>query len=997
MKKVYHLVFFICLIQSTCVWAQGSILSGYVQDEEEEFLVGAIVQVIGTNIGTSTDEKGFFELRLPEKADNIRLRISFVGYQALEISPSLSDKAPLQIRLKANPGLLKEVLVTAYGGAKKREEVVGSYEVLSDKQLRADRPIESFDKMMNGLIAGVQIEPSTEPGTPVQVRIRGQGSLVRVAGTDITSSAQPLFVLDGVPLYDISESNVYNTQFSDVTEQKLNPLASLNPEDIESITILKDAAASALYGANAANGVVLIKTKRGTSGKSRVQVGLNYGISQPINLMRFLNAEEYVLLYRETLFNSGLSPSLAGSADINTDWRNLVMQQGSTLSSDVSLSGGNQQSRYRISLGYFRQESISQRNGMERISVRSNIEHDFTERFRLDFNLGASFNRKESINTFGAATFQPNISPFADDGSFNETGPFVTRPNPLAVLAQNDFEHRGFASTGSLRLSYELLPNLSLSSTLGADYYQNRQNEYNSMRNASGRNQRGYNNRIDRNNLRWISFTQLNWRYTLQDKHHFSALAGFELQERFTSLLRAFGTNFPNDDLRNLSVVSNANSGVASSDFEEAQVSYYGQASYDYQNKYFLSLTARRDASSIFGGDVQNANFASVGIAWALHKEEWFKNLAWLSSLRLRGTYGATGNARIGTYSARGLYGFGVQYNGFGGSIPSTAPNPNLSWESNYKMNFGLDVAILNDRLSLVVEHYRNRIVGAISTINTPQESGFATMVANTSNMENWGWEATLNSINFRNNDFEWRSNFNFAFNRNRVLSTALERPPRSTEQSSGIIVGRDINTIYGVRVAGVDPYNGKQLWFLPNGSITDDARKANLVENRVPIGRRVPLFFGGFNNTFSYKGFTLDVLMRYSYGSHIILANDALTDGRQIGINNQSVNQLDRWQSPGDITDTPALHINNFPARNTTRFLFDNNYLAFGNVALSYRLPASLLKPMGFYNAFVALQATNLGYLYSSTSRADRNGIAEYRFIFPEARTFSLTFKATI
>ncbi len=990
-----HLLLLLFISTQALFAQENRFTTGVVKSDEGDPLPGVVVQLVGTTTYAITNEEGAFKLRVP--AQGGELEVSSIGMKK-KIVP-IEEASSMTITLETDVSLLETVIITGYGDKKKEIDLVGSYAQVDAEDLQTQRPVESFDKLLNGLIAGVQAEIDTgEPGLPVRVRIRGEGSFVPVAGNDFATSGQPLYVLDGIPLYDITERNTANSPFSDVVEQKLNPLATLNPNDIASITVLKDASASAIYGANAANGVVLIKTKQGVAGKSIINFNMNYGVASPINPIQYLNSDEYVTLYRETLFNTGGNPSLVEDNEVDTDWRDLVTRTGTNLNANLSISGGNEKTRFRFSSGFFDQETISKGNSLQRISFRATLGHEVTDRLNLSFIVGSSFQTKESFKSFASFTYPPNISPYNSDGSFNNEGFFLNRPNPVAALEQNEFSHRGFATNGNLTLSYQLLPSLQLRSTLGVDYYQNRQNEFRSANNGSGRSRNGYGNQVDRNNLKWISFSQLVWNKSFSVKHQVSALAGFEVQEQTTSLLRAFGTNFPFDGLRQLSTVSAEDSGVASSDQEEAIVSYYGQFNYTFKNTYLASFNLRRDASSVFGGDVQNANFASAGVAWIVSNESFLSSIRPLSLLKLRLTYGTTGNARIGTYAARGLYRFssGAQYGGLPGSAPSAAPNDQLSWETNRKLDIGIDLALFNGRLSLTVDHYQNRIFDAISTIEVPQESGFTSIPANTGNMENIGWEFTLNTINIQSENVTWRTNFNIAFNRNRVSRVALERPPRSTNQSSGIVVGQDINAIYGVRYAGADPYNGQPLWYLPDGSITDDARVANLVENRVVIGSRSPDFFGGFTNQLSYKGFSLSILTTFSVGSQILLSNESMTDGRQIQFNNQSVNQLDRWQQPGDVTDVPRLNEGNFPAVNNTRFLFDNTYLKFDNIRLGYQLPQDWLKKFNIGGFEVYAQVTNAGYLYSTTAPNNRNSIAEYRFIFPESRTYSTGLNVT-
>ncbi len=976
------------LLSPLSLQAQQRMISGVVTDEDKTPLIGATVAVQGREGGTSTDLEGRYTISLPPGAAEAMLVFSYVGMK----SQTLRGKggSTLNVVLYREAQDIQEVVVTAYSVRKQEKDLVGSYAQVTAEALRSDRPVESVDKLLEGLTPGLQVEQTTgERGLPVRVRIRGENALVPVGASDITASGQPLYILDGVPLYDIFETNTTNTQFSNVLNQRVNPLALLNPADIESIVVLKDAAATAVYGANAANGVILITTKKGKPGKTAVDVKFQQGFENTMNEIQFLNTAQYIELARETLFNSGKNPESAGPTDISNDWRKAVQRTGTFTSAGFTMSGGGENTNFYFSADHLGQQAIARGNSNQRQGARISLGQKFGKKFSFNTGMAVSRKVKESLNTFQNVTFPPNLPIYGPDGTFNNQGPFVNLGNPLAVIAQNDHAHQVLSVNGNASLRFEPLPGLYLSTTAGVDAFQQREQRYNSALNGSGRSRNGFATRSNTDNQRWISTTQVGWNTSIKKNHHLALLTGFEAQRRTTARSIITASNFPFDNLRELNTVNKADIDANTSAYEDASLSGFGQLSYDWNYRYYLSLSARRDASSIFGGDVQAANFFSAGAAWTFSSESFMKRFKGLSFGKLRMSYGLTGNSRLGTYSARGLYliSGNNSYGGYNGFAPSAPANERLTWQSNEQWNAALDLHFLDSRFKIIWEYYRNTIKNAISTIPTPRESGFNSVIANTGDMRNQGMEWSLRA-DISRNALAWTSGFNFSFNRNKVLRIAIERPPQATDQSSGIVIGNDVNAVYGIRSAGVDPYNGKPLWYMPDGSITDDARLAADVRNRVVIGNRTPKFFGGWQNQLSWKQWQLGFMINYSYGSHILVNNLTFTDGRQISFNNQSVNQLDRWQQPGDITDTPRLHESNFPSRNSTRYLFRNDYLQLANVNLGWELPRTMAKKMRISSLRASLQVDNLGYVYGTKTREGRNGIAEYRFIFPQART---------
>jgi len=974
-------------------------ISGVVVDEDADPLPGVNIRLKNTGRGTSTGPDGAFSISVPGDGERTLL-FSFVGYQTVERTFAESRR-DVVIEMEIDEKELSEVVVTGYGVEKTRTEIVGSVAEVSGEELQPLRPEASFQSLLSGKIAGLNVSnPSGgNAGKPISVKIRGQGSLP-APGMRRSTSSQPLYILDGVPLYDI-QSEQFNQAAG--REELLNPLASVSADDIKSISVLKDASAAAIYGANAANGVILIETKEGSTDGFDVDARVSHGVSRPINEVMLLDTEEYVRLYRETLMNDGLSAEEAaervGDEDVYTDWDDRLMRRAAFTDASLSFSAGTEDVSARVSLTYSDQETISKGNDFQKYGLRSRIDYSLADVLEVNLNTGITGIEKTSLGGFSNVPLPPNISPYDEDGSFNDRSIFQDRPNPLAVLEQNDNNHNSLATTNSLRLSAEPVDNLSLRVLGGVDYYQNRNFIYRSKKNATGDNSGGGLTIVNRRNRKWITNVTGNYSLTLGKSHGFSALVGAEAQEKNTKVLRGSGTGFLNDDLRVLQAASErVDRDAASSDDNVTTLSGFAELSYNYAGKFYTSINARRDASSIFGGDVRNANFASLGVSYVLTEEPVFADLSFLDVLKLKASFGSTGNSRIGSYAAKGLYSVSSQntYAGEAGLVPSTPQNTRLTWEKNYKFNAGLD-ATLFGRLDLLVEYYRNDIVDAIASIGIPHESGFTTGEVNAADMRNTGVEVTLGTSFFPDAAVNWNLDVNAATNRNVVTELKLEESQVSTVSGIGYKVGEDVRTIYGVEYAGVNPENGEALFELPDGTVTEDYSVASEIDNRQKIGDGNPNVYGGFTSTLSYNNVSVTVVGDYSFGSDLLVSNLYATDGRQISFNNQSVNQLDRWQEPGDQTNVPKLSQDAAPYSVSDRYIYDLDYVKLANASLRYTLPSDLSDRLNVKQASAFINCTNIGYIYFGDAPEGRNGAAEYRYRFPEAQTFTAGINVTL
>ncbi len=927
------------------------------------------------------------------------LEISYVGEET-QVVP-VAGRAIVDVVMKASSAQLSQAIVTGYRGVQERRDLVGSYNTVSEEELAADRPVESVDQLLEGRVAGVQVQVVTgEPGLPIRVNIRGQSS-VSAAVNGITASSQPLYVLDGVPLFDVFETNTQNSVFGGFNNTPLNPLSLINPDDIASIVVLKDASATALYGADAANGVVLITTKQGQVGKTRIQLSSSYGTGRAINETKFLNTQQYLELARETLLNDGQNPAGAGPSDVTTDWRKIVEQNPRNVDVDLALSGGNSGVTYRLTTGYSEIESVHIGNGLRQGNLNLNLQLPLGEKLRLSTRFSGAFQHKDGLRTFNAFTFAPNLPARLPDGAFNETGTFVDRPNPASVLAQNESYQNTNSNNLQATLYYDVLPALSFRVLGGLDREARDQFQYDSALNASGRNRGGSLRRSDNTNLKWLTNAQAVFEPKKFGKHHPSALLGGEASRQNQFRQVSTGKNFPSDDLRRLDVLKNSDTQVSESVFERATASTYGELAYDYDFRYYLKVNGRRDASSIFGGDQQAEIFYAVGAAWNFAREAGFaeRRPLGIDYGKLRLSYGVTGNSRLGVYTSQGTYQQQFFDENYGGALPAfvnSPPNPNLGWERKLQTNLGVDLGWFDNRLGVTVEYYNNETVDGLYSFNTPRELGFASVTANSTNIVNYGYEMTVNYAPATASKLKYTTSFNIARNSNRLIEIDQSFLPTGGNFQFQLRPGQDISTIYGVEALTVNPENGQARWRLADGTITSDPALARFVDNQYVIGRLTPSFFGGWHNQVNYGAFALTLQITYSYGATELVDPLTFQDGRQISFNNQSVNQLDRWQQAGDVTMVPRASKDNPLVSRSTRYAYDLNYIQFSTVSLNVDLAKLGLLPPRTEALRAFVLVNNLGFLYGEDRVAGRNGIREYRFQFPQQRSLTAGVKLT-
>ena len=974
------------------------VITGHVYSETGDPLSGAYISLKGNGKKISiTSSNGEYKISITkEEALKGTLVFTFIGYNKYEYR--ISGHKSVDVTLSKNIQALSEVVVTnSYSKPKRKEEVTGSISVVSSKDLQADRPIESFDKMLEGLVAGVQVETNTELGTPVKINIRGQNSLTNLNGaniTTLTTSSQPLYIVDGVPVMEQRRSDEPLAFINN--EQLLNPLAGINPEDIESISVLKDAAAASIYGANASNGVIIITTKKGKAGRTKLNAGYSNGWAQSINGIKWLNGKQYHDLLREEYINDGKSPAdaelLAGSSTMNTPWFELANRYSTYNDAELEVSGGNDVTQFRLSGSFHDQQAIQKGNDFRKMYLRARIDHKINNQFSFGLTLAPSLTNKNAVNVYGIVPIIPNVPVYNADSTFFQFANLGVA-NPMAVLAQNKDYATGGSFNGNTHFEYTPLKQLRFSTLIGIDALLNKQTIFYSAKNATGASKGGFEQIFDRTNFSWISTSQANWTPTFK-KHKIDVTAGFEAKSEDTKLLSGSGTGFTYSKLIELSTATTRNS--ASSVNTAKSYSVVGQALYNYDNKYFFSLSSRMDAASIFGKDVNTAINSGFGVGWLINKEKLLSRFNWLDILRLRFSYGRTGNSRIGSYSARGLYSFETGgYNDIVSSYISTAPNPYLTWEIGYKQNIGFDIGIIK-RFNITVDIYKNTTVNAINPIGIPPENGFTSMLANVADMQNKGFDASLSGQIFTGK-FRWTSTLNVGYNKNMVTKVYNNVTGYASDPSIASVLKAGVSTsaIWGFRYAGVNPTTGYEQYYDNSGKIVSSLNLDRSSSGAYSLGDRLPKAQGGFINSFGYQGVSLTVNLIYNFGGYFLADYTNENNGRNLSNRNQSVNLLDRWQKAGDIANVPRLASSiygtgNPIVANSSRYVYDNTYIKLSNVSLAYTFPNSLMSRVKGMNLTIYGNITNLGYWYKEKSPEGRNGIKEYRFSFPEAQTFT-------
>ena len=982
-------------------------ISGIVKSAADDFpLAGASIRIKGTGAGAITDIDGNFKylINSPGPINNLVIEVSYLGF--ISQSLKLGDRSYFEIILEEDVAALDEVVITSsYGTKKLKQEVVGSIATVTAEELVAEQPAITFDELLEGQVAGVYLESNPRLGEPISINIRGQGSLTPLNANAVGTSTQPLIIVDGIILSEevgIDGSNFFDAGTGNLSENLLNPLARVGVQDIESFNILKDAAAVGLYGADAANGVIIITTKSGKRGKVRFNAAVQSGISSPINQFQFLSGKQYRTVLNIYNRNNGDFSRIQPWNGVDTDWFSLLNRAGTFNRFTFGASGGSERWSYRANATYQINKESQVNNNYKKLNTTLALDYRKNE-FSAKLRFSPSLAIKNDPNTLYNFAVDPTIPVFQEDGSFTS---FPTFGNPVAVAEQNISESKTFAILNSLDISYQISDNLEFRSVFGIDFSEKEEDNLFSGLNGSGQfNDGDIGRRVqrERNTFRWNWSANLVYNTTFDKHHFFDALVGIETRRELTDVSFARGDGF--EVLETPQPIPSANEQDYQFDSNESTGrSVFSQLNYDFKKTYFLLANFRIDQSSTFGDDNNTALNGGLGASWVISNENFFSRTANnpIDFLRLRISYGSTGNSRIGSYRALGLFTVDNDPDDFDGynnndyANPTSAPNPNLGWERNIKFSLGLDINFLS-RFKITAEVFRDNRNDLIVSRDVIPEAGYSDVQINGAEMYNQGVEFSLQADWFKSKNFRWQTNFNISKIKNEVTSlSGLGSNASSAERARAQRIGFSTSTIWGFDFIGIDPATGRELYNV-DGAIYDGAYvNANFdATNWAPIGDSQPDFFGGLRNNFSYKNLSLNVIMSFASGQDDLVDRNLIDNYRILTNRNISVNVLDdAWQQQGDAAQLPIISDSNTIVSNSSKYLFDESHIKLRTVNLSYNLPVNKidvpLKSLSFF-----INATNLMYWYKNKSESGKNGVAEYKSVYPEMRTISLGLNA--
>lgn len=977
-------------------------VTGVVKDVMGEPLIGANVVEKGRSTnGVITDFNGKFTLEVDESAS---LVVSYIGYLAQDIPTK--GKGDFHIILKEDTNTLDEVVVTGYGDFKKAT-YTGSASVLTTEKLEA-LPVVSVGQMIESNIPGISVVAGTssQPGAKTTLRVRGVASM--------NASTEPLYVLDGVPIpsYDLSN-------FTSMSEAGgMGFIETLNPADIESITVLKDAASASLYGAKGANGVVLITTKKGKEGKLRVNMAAKYGITDFAYTYRpLMGGEERRKLIHEGLVNFQLDKGVSEQeaqqyADANidqyakrlpqgySDWESALFKTGYQQDYNLSASAGNQNSSFIGSLGYTKQTGVSLNSEMERFTGRVDASNKYK---KVEFGMNASFSWTKNVHLpegkfYGSAIYASKVNLTPSTPIYNEDGTYASGYrenngyNPILEAEVNDYYARTVRAMGTAKIAYNVWDNLKVSSVFTVDYSLTKDFFFQSPDGRDGATYQGRGRMQMTDRIRYTSQNNLTYSKTF-GKHSVSAVTAFEVMkydyEDLYAAKKTYGQDI-NTSLGNAADPIDADQKLQ----EDALMSYVASVNYSYDDKYYASFSFRRDGSSRLSPDTRWGNFWSLSASWRLSQERFMQPLkSVLSDLKLRASYGVNGNLPSSYYGYQSTYTTGAFYSGKPSPWESTLGNEELTWEKNYALNLGLDIGLFS-RVNVSLDWYTRTTKDLLMSKQLNSISGFSSLLTNVGQMRNTGVELEVRSNNIKTKDFSWTTAFNLSHNKNKILK--LADLPWFVDGRYVRKEGYPFNTIYLREYAGVDPETGSALYYDnqqdENGNYTKNKVTDPGQASPIPLKDITPTISGGFMNTFNYKFIDLSFNLSYSFGGYSYdNASYILQDDGYSVISNKSTEQRRRWQKPGDITDVPRFVYGNKKGGNynSSRAIHSTDHIRLKSLILGLNAPKAWLQKLGIGNARIYFSGTNL-LTWAAYDQYDPEMSGVVGFYTPSLKTYA-------
>ena len=956
MRKLRLMLLFAFLMPCHLLWAQSTV-SGKITDAKTGAPLGnASVLAKGSNAGAASDNNGFYSLAVPASAKT--LLVTSVGYAAKEVA---INGTIINITLDAGgAGNLDEIVVVGYGTKLKRD-VTSSISRVTSKDFE-NLPLPSFEQALQGRASGVFINSgSGKLGQALNVRVRGISS--------ISANQQPFVVVDGVPI--VSQALGSSTEPD-------NPLATINPDDIESIEVLKDAASAAIYGSRASNGVILVTTKSGKQGKTKVNAGFYTGWSKPTRLRDFLNAAQYRELFDTAALHyrsRSLDPTSefpldaadefageTGTDDWNStndvNWGKQAFQNGTIQQYNVAVNGGDARTRFLISASYNKQDGIIIGNRLNRGTGRINIDHTINPTFKVGTNISLSQTdnfRVPSDNAFSnplQLNALPPIQPvYAADGQLNTATIYY---NALVDLEGNNKNLSKTARTiSNIYAEANLTPNLRFRSQAGLDWNNLQENQFLGRRTLDGApDGYSYNNQVTASvftNTNTLNFTK-----NFNSNNVFDALVGMEYQQGKSAGAGVTGLAFPSDRFTKIASAAIISAGT-SSETQFRFLSYFARANYKLNNKYLLGASFRVDGSSRFGKDNRYGAFPAASAGWIISEENFLKGSKTISFLKLRSSYGVTGNAEIGNFPSRSLYAASA-YGSVSGLVTSQIGDEKLKWENTTQFDLGLDFGFLNNRITGEVDVFTKKTKDLLLNVPVPAVNGFSTITKNIGDMNNKGIEVVVNG-NILTGAFKWTASVNVSTYKNEVTRLVTPVPPGGRTLGR-LAVGSPFGEFFGVKYLGVDPANGDALFLGKDGKATKDY---SLTQETV-LGNPNPDYYGGFNNHFSYKAFDLDIQCQFVSGGDLYNIAGFFQSVNGNYFDNQSADQMSFWRKPGDITNVPQprLYVAN-GSQKSSRWVQDGSYFRVKSMNLGYNIPKEILRPAKISSLRVYIAANNL------------------------------------
>ncbi|GGB97360.1 SusC/RagA family TonB-linked outer membrane protein [Dyadobacter sediminis] len=998
--------------------AAQSQLTGKVTDPRGEPLPGVNIIIKNTSTGTVTNADGTYSLNVTGRNDV--LLFSFIGYSPAEVP--VDGKSKIDVTMQEDLQNLDELVVVGYGTVKK-SDLTGSVASISSTELKAV-PVATFDQALQGRAAGVQVVQSNGvPGGGTNIRIRGT--------TSVSASSEPLYVIDGMLI-----NNNTNEMSAGGRGPSINPLSTINPSDIESIEVLKDASATAIYGSRAANGVILITTRKGKAGKASIHIETYYGSQQVTKTLDLLNATQYAELVNEAQVNAKLAPVYASPASYGegTNWQNELFRKASISNYQLSVAGGNEKTRYALGGGYFKQNGIVTGSDFGRYSFKLNLDTDVSKRLKVGANV--SYNR---MSTNGVLTGPGNVVQGVVTNAlmFNPILPVYDPSRPGGYTFQHDRrdaianpvaeakEYQAITTTsrmlGSVFAEYQIAKGLSFRSSFGIDVLNTKSNTFGPNFLKRTENSKGEASVTTLQALTWLNTNTFNYTRQINKDNNFNVLLGLETQKFRNESVNAYAFGFPDSRTGWHDIGSAENPQTTSNgELQWSMLSYFGRINYTLKNKYLFTLTGRSDGSSKFSEGRKFGFFPSAAFAWKVTEENFMKPVRFIQDLKFRASYGRTGNQSIQPYRSLALIGAIGQgvFSTTGQEIirgrePVSYPNRELKWETTDQLNAAIDLSVFKGRLDFTFEAYNKNTIDLLLDTPIPYTSGFDNTLLNIGNVRNRGIDVAVNSVNL-DGKVQWNTSLNVSVNRNKITNLARKEDVNLGVGGNILREGEPIGTFFGYvfdgiyqtdeeaknspAIAGQTPSAGDRKYKdisgpagTPDGIINDF--------DRTIIGSAQPDFTWGLNNTVTYKGVTLSVFFQGSQGNEMVNQNRgdlANVNGKQ---NVLAEAGLGRW--------TPENRSNKYARALATandnvfssRFVEDASYVRLKNITLGYNLPGTVLKKAGLASARIYVSATNLwtltdysGYDPEGNAYGGTTNIVGVDFGgYPQAKTYTV------